>query len=128
MSIVKPLLTGVVATVLAGAVAAAEPTRLADAQLDDVAAGATIVGAIALTGPTATVNFQSFSFAELSRTATVDRVAVGADAFQSRLLQTQTAVGSSGFVPNSGGGALVPSGGLLSTGLPVPMLAFPPLP
>ena len=124
MSITKTLLAGVAGTLFAGAAMAAEPVQLTDAQLDDVAAGITLVGAISLIGPFDAVNFQNLQFVELSQTATVDQVAVTQTSVQS-LFQTQSAAGLTGLVQNTGGGGVFLSGGSVAVGFSLTTPDFP---
>jgi|GEM_PF-1516471 len=124
MSITKTLLAGVAGTLLAGTAMAAEPMQLSDAQMDQVAAGITLVGGISLIGPFDAVNFQNLQFTELSQTATTDQVAITPGSVQT-LFQTQSAAGLSGSVMNTGGGALFLSGGSVAVGFSLTTPDFP---
>jgi len=124
MSITKTVLAGVAGTLLAGTALAAEPMQLTDAQMDEVAAGITLVGAIALVGPFDTVNFQNLQFTELSQTATVDQVSIVPTRVET-LFQTQSAAGLSGLVQNSGGGGVFLSGGSVAVGFSLTTPDFP---
>jgi hypothetical protein len=115
MSITKTLLASVAGTLLAGAAMAAEPTTLTDAQMDDVAAGLTLVGAIGLIGPFDALNFSGLQFTDLSQTATTDQVAVTATGAQS-LFQTQSAAGLTGIVTSLNNGGVFLSGGSIAVG------------
>lgn len=114
MSIKTTLLAGAAVTMLAGTAMAAEPTKLTDAQMDNVAAGFTFTGGLALVGPFDAVNFNNLQFTDLSQVATVEQVAITPTSVQ-QIQQTQAAGGLSGLVQSSTGGLFL-SGGTIAVG------------
>jgi hypothetical protein len=116
MSIKKTLLAGAAVTMIAGTAMAAEPTKLTDAQMDDVSAGfLTLTGGLALVGPFDSVGFNNMQFTDLSQVATVEQVAITPTSVQ-QIQQTQSAAGLTSLVQSSGG-ALFLSGGTIAVGL-----------
>jgi hypothetical protein len=114
MSITKTLLAGAAVTMLAGTAMAAEPTKLTDAQMDNVAAGFTFTGGLSLVGPFDSVNFNNMQFTDLSQVATLETVTIVPTGVQ-QVQQTQSAAGLTALVQSANGGLFL-SGGTIAVG------------
>lgn len=114
MSIKNILLAGAAVTMLAGTAMAAEPTKLTDAQMDDVAAGFTLTAGLALVGPFGALNFNSLQFTDLSQVATLEQIAVTPTSLQ-QIQSTQAAAGLTALTLSNTGG-LFESGGTIAVG------------
>ena len=103
MSMKATLLAGVAGSLIAGTAMAAEPVKLTDAQMDEVAAGIFVIGAIGLTFGFQSTNLNGLSFTEQAQTATVAQLAITPTTLQS-LDQTQSLAGLGATMTSSGGG------------------------
>lgn len=118
MSIKNIFLAGAAATLIAGSAMAAEPTKLSNAQMDDVTAGLTSLNltlALALAGPVVGANNNQFNSLQQTETATVDQVSIGTAVTSNR----QTAALSATQIQSAslgGGGIAFGAGNLAASG------------
>ena len=103
MFVKSPLLAAAAVSVMATSAMAAEPVKLTDAQMDEVAAGIFVIGAIGLTFGFQSTNLNGLSFTEQAQTATVAQLAITPTTLQS-LDQTQSLAGLGATMTSSGGG------------------------
>lgn len=123
MSIKNTLLAGVAGTLLAGTAMAAEPMKLTNAQLDDVAAGFTITAGLALIGPFNAIGQNQLQFTELSQVATVEQINLTTTSL-AQVQQTQSAAGLT-VTTMAGNGSVFESGGSLAVGISLSAPSFP---
>lgn len=115
MSIKKTLLAGVAGTLLAGGAMAAEPVKLTDSQMDDVAAGLSLTLGLGLTTGFTAANSTLFEVNELSTTATDEQVGFDGTVLSSSIT-TQAAAGTAWSQTSLSGGGLFTMGPALALG------------
>ena len=106
MSIKNTLLAGAAATLIAGGAMAAEPMKLTDSQMDDVAAGLTSLNltvAVALAGTVLGANNTQFDSLQQTEFATVEQVSIGTAVTSVRQAQGLSATQINSTSLNSGG-------------------------